>query len=114
MLDPVAQQERVVLVEIAVVEHQEKLSTVRSKSLDRMWNAWREVPEIANANVVDKIPAVSIDPGDTRRSVEHVGPFRSLMPMQLAHTAGIQAHVDTSDVLGNAKLANRDLPGPTA
>ena len=34
--------------------------------------------------------------------------------MQLAHAAGIQAHVDAGDVLGDAEFAHRDLAGPAA
>ena len=48
------------------------------------------------------------------RAVEHVGPLGGLVPMQLAHAAGIEPHVDAGDVLGNAELAHRHLPGPAA
>jgi len=34
--------------------------------------------------------------------------------MQLTHAASIQAHVYTSDILGNTKFARGDLPGPAA
>jgi hypothetical protein len=34
------------------------------------------------------------------------------VPMQLAHATGVEAHVHAGDVLRDAKLALRDLPGP--
>ena len=114
VLDPVAEQEGVVLVEIAVVEHQQKLGAVGTETLDRMRDARREIPQVADADVVDEIAALRIDRGDARGAVEHVGPFGGLVPMQLAHAAGIEPHVDAGDVLGNAELAHRHLPGPAA
>ena len=114
VLDPVTEQEGVVLVEIAVVEHQQKLGAVGTQALNRMRDAWREIPQVADADVVDEIAALRIDRGDARGAVEHVGPFGGLVPMQLAHAAGIEPHVDAGDILGNAKLAHRHLPGPAA
>ena len=112
--DPVAEQESVVLVEIAVVEHQQKLGAVGSETLDRMRDARREIPQVADTDVVDEIAPLRIDRGDARRAVEHVGPFGGFVPMQLAHAAGVEPHVYAGDVLGNAELAHRDLPGPAA
>ena len=61
VLEPVADQERVVLVEVAIVEHQKEFATVRTEALDGMRNAGREIPEIADADVVDEIaPCASI------------------------------------------------------
>jgi len=34
--------------------------------------------------------------------------------MQLAHAAGVEAHVDAGDLLGDAELALGDLAGPAA
>ncbi len=114
MLEPVAEEKGIVFVELAVVEHQEKLGAVRPEPLDGMGNTRRETPQVAYADIVDEISSLRIDRGDPRRAVEHVGPFGGLVPMQLAHAAGVQTHVHASDVLGNAKLAHRDLPGPAA
>ena len=102
VLEPVAQQERVVFVEIAVVEDQQEFAAVRTEALDRVRNAARKIPEIADADVVDEIAALRIDRGDAGSAVEHVGPFGRLVPMQFAHAAGIQAHVHAGDILGNA------------
>ena len=57
VLEPVAEQERVVLVEFAVVEHQQEFRAIRTEALDRVGNARREIPEVADADVVDEIPA---------------------------------------------------------
>ena len=79
-----------------------------------MRNAGGEIPEIADADIVDEIAPLRIDRGDSRRTVKHVGPFAGLVPMQLAHAAGVEAHVHAGDVLGNAKLTHRHLAGPAA
>src|SRR5256885_14888248 len=55
VLEPVAEQERVILVEIAVVEHQQELGAVRTETLDRMGNAGGEAPQVAHADVVDEV-----------------------------------------------------------
>ena len=91
-----------------------KLGAVGTETLDRMRDARREIPQVADADVVDEIAPLRIDRGDARGAVEHVGPFGGLVPMQLAHAAGIEPHVDAGDVLGNAELAHRHLPGPAA
>ena len=114
VLEPVAEQEGVVLVEVAVVEHQQELAAVGTEALDRMRDAGGKIPEIADADVVDEVAALRVDRGDARGAVEHVGPLGLLVPMQLAHAAGIEPHVDAGDVLGNAELAHRHLPGPAA
>ena len=112
VLQPVAEEEGVVLVEIAVVEHQQELGAVGAEALDRMGNAGREIPQVAHADVVDEIAPVLVDGRDARAAVEHVGPLGGLVPVQLAHAAGVEAHVHAGDVLGDAELAHRDLARP--
>ena len=72
MLEPVAQQERAVLIEVAIVEDEEEFATVGTEALDRVGNAAGEIPEIADADVVDKVTALRVDRGDAGRSGEHV------------------------------------------
>ncbi len=112
MLDPIGEQESVVLVEIAVVEHEQKFRAVRIETLDRMRDTGPEIPQIADADVVDEIAPVGVDRGDARRAGEHVGPFGGLVPMQLTNAAGIEPHVHAGNVFGDAEFARRDLPGP--
>jgi hypothetical protein len=114
VLEPIAEQEGIVLVEVTVVEHEEELAAVRTEPLDRVRKARCKVPEIADPDVVDEVPSLRIDGGDPRCPVEHVGPLGGFMPMQLTHPAGIQAHIDAGDVLGHAELAHRHLPRPAA
>ena len=97
MLEPVAEQKRAVLVEVAIIEDEEEFAAVRTEALDRMGNAAGEIPEIADADVVDKVTALRVDRRDARRSVKHVGPFRLLVPMKLADAAGIEPHVHAGD-----------------
>ena len=87
MLEPVAQQKRVVLVEVAIVEDEQEFAAVGP----RPWIEWGmpppRYPEIADADVVDKVTALRVNRGDAGRSGEHVGPFRLLMPVKLADSA---------------------------
>lgn len=49
-------------------------AAVRTETLDGVWNASREQPEIAFVDVVDKTAAMLIHSGDTNRAINHVGP----------------------------------------
>ncbi len=69
MLEPVAQQEGIVLVELAVVEHQKELAAIRAETLNGMRNARREVPQIANPDVVDEVSALRVDRRDPRAAI---------------------------------------------
>ena len=75
VLEPVAQQEGVVFVEIPVVENQQEFAAVGTKTLDRMRNARWKIPEIADADVIDEVSSLRVDRGDAGGAVEHVGPF---------------------------------------
>ncbi len=112
VLEPVAEQERIVLVERSVVEHEQELAAVGPQALDGVRNARREVPEIADADVVDEAVALRIDGRYACGAVEHVSPFRGLVPMQLTHAAGVQAHVDARDGRRDPQLAHGHLPRP--
>ena len=79
-----------------------------------MRDALGEVPDVADADVVDELAALLVDRGDAGAAVDHVGPFGGLVPMQLAHAAGVEPHVDAGDLLGDAELALGDLAGPAA
>src|ERR1700730_2237510 len=74
-----------------------------------MWNARCEIPEIADADVIDEVVPLSVDGGDAGAAVKHVGPFGSLVPMQFANAAGIQTHVHAGNVLGNTEFPHGDL-----
>ena len=112
MFEPIAQQEGIVFVEFAIVEHQQELAAGGIETLDRVRNDARKIPEIAEADVIDEILSLGIDRRDTGTAVQHVGPFGRLVPMQFANAARIQAHVHAGDTLGNAQFPNGDLAGP--
>ena len=59
MLDPVAEQEGIVLVKITVVEYQQKLRAVRIEPLDGVRYAGWKIPKIADADVIDEIAPVA-------------------------------------------------------
>ncbi len=112
MLEPVVDHEGVVFVEIAVVEHEKKLAIVRTEDLGRMRGSGRKERKVAHTDIIDEVMTVRIDRRDAGRSVKHVGPFGSLVPMHLTHATGIQAHVHTSKCRGNAQLTPGHLAGP--
>ena len=114
VLEPVAEQERVVLVEVAIVEDQQEFAAVGAEPLDRMRNAAGKYQRSPTPTSSTKLRPCGVDRRDARGAVKHVGPFGLLVPMQLAHAAGVQPHVHAGDVLGDAKLARGDLAGPAA
>src|SRR5918997_6208428 len=69
--EPVGDQERLVLREVARVEDQQELAALL-ECLDRVWEARREVPEGSLANVVDKVTAPMVDEGTPGTSGKHV------------------------------------------
>ena len=66
------------------------------------------------ADVINEVVAVIVDRGDPRFARDHERPFGLLVPMQLAHAAGIEPHVDARDRGRGRQLALRDLARPAA
>ena len=58
MLEPVAEQKRVVLVEVAIIEDKQEFAPIWTEALDRMGNAAGEIPEITDPDVIDKVAAL--------------------------------------------------------
>jgi len=73
-------------LEFAIVEHEQKFASVRIEPLDRMWNPRREIPQIADTYVVDKVSPLRVDGRDARGSirarVQPPGSSRILAPSQ--------------------------------
>jgi hypothetical protein len=64
VLEPVGEQECLVLGERAVVEDQEELAAVGER-LDRVRETRPEIPQITDSEIVDEVVAVRVDGGDT-------------------------------------------------
>ena len=111
---PVAEQHGFVFRKVAVVEHQQKLAAIWIQPLNGMRNARGKVPEIAFRHVADKAFAVGIESRNARVAVEHKGPLRSGVPVQLADAACGQPHVDAGNRFRNRELPHRDLARPSA
>lgn len=73
-----------------------------------------KIPKIAHAHIVDEVAALRIDRRDVGAAAQHSGPLGGLVPMQLAHAAGIQAHVDAGDGRGDRQLPLGHLTRPAA
>jgi hypothetical protein len=114
VLEPIAKQKGIVFIELAVIEDQKEFAAIRIETLDRMRHTRWEIPEVADADIIDESAPLRVDRRDARGAVEHVGPFGSLVPMQFANATGIQTHVHSGDVLGNPKFAHGDLTRPAA
>src|ERR1700728_411297 len=110
---PVGEQHRFVFREVAIVEYQQKLTAVRSQSLNGMRNSRGKVPEITFRYVGDETFAVQINRRNPSVSVEHDRPLSSCVPVQFANAAGSQSHIHASNRLGNRKLADRNLARPS-
>jgi hypothetical protein len=111
--EPVCQEEGLVLGEVAVVEDEQELTT-GIETLDRVGDARREVPQVATEHVRDEVPAGGVDGGDARRPGDHVGPLGLLVPVHLADSAGLEAHVDPRELGRHGELARCHLAGPAA
>src|SRR5215218_1672502 len=105
--------ERHPLVERDVVEDQQELAALL-QPLDRVGDASREVPQVADANVVDEVAPLRVNGGDTSVSGEHEGPLGLLVPVQLADPPGLQAHVHPGHLCSDGQLAHRHLARPAA
>src|SRR5258705_3379823 len=79
-----------------------------------MWNATGKIPEIADTDLIEKVSPVGVDSRDAGGPVQHVGPFGLLVPMQFAHAACVQSHLDAGDRFRNTKLPLCHLAGPAA
>ncbi len=111
--EPVGEQERFVLREVAVVEDEQELAALL-QSLNRVRYAGGEVPQVADPHVVDEVRPILVDGGDTAAAGEHVGPLRLLVPVQLTDAAGLEAHVDPGKLGGDGQLPIRHLARPAA
>ena len=109
---PVGEQHGLVLGEVAIIKHQQEFAAVGSESLDRVGNAGGEKPEIVFFDVGHEALALRIDAGDAGVAIEHEGPFRGGVPMQLADAAGGEPHVHSGQTLGDGKFAQRDFARP--
>src|SRR5258706_2016749 len=114
VLEPVAQQEGVVLVEVSIVENQQEFTSVGTETLNRMGNAAREIPEIADTHLIETVSSLGVNGGDAGGPVQHVSPFGLFVPMQLAHAAGVESHLNAGNRFRNTKLPLCHLTGPAA
>ena len=89
VVEPVGDQERLVLGEVAAVEHEQELDAVLER-LDRVRQPGREVPQVADPDVVDEQPALLIEDADTTAAGDHVGPLGLLVPVQFADPPGVR------------------------
>jgi hypothetical protein len=79
-----------------------------------MGDAGRYEPHVARPQVVNQNMAVLVYDGQTHITLEDIGPFGFLVPMQFANDTGIEAHVDASHRLRDRQFPHRHLAGPSA
>src|SRR5258708_29475060 len=103
VLEPVAQQECVVLVEVSIVENQQEFTSVGTETLNRMGNAAREIPEIADTHLIDKVSSLGVNGGDTGGPVQHVSPFGLFVPMPLPRAAPVESHFEPGHPFCNTR-----------
>jgi hypothetical protein len=111
---PVGEQHGLVLREVAVVEHEQKLTTIGIQALNGMWDSRGKIPQIAFRHVTHKALAIGIEPRDARIPVKHEGPLGSRVPVQLSYASGGQSHVHAGNRFGNRELPDRHLTRPSA
>jgi hypothetical protein len=112
--EPIGDRERAELGEVAVVEHEDE-GAAAFETLDRMAVAARKVPHIARPKVDDLRLVLRIDRGDACAALDHISPLGSIgVPVQLAHRAGLERHVDPGELVGHRELHDGRLLGGAA
>src|SRR6266403_2413572 len=110
----VAQQQRLRLRELTVLEHEHEFATVGIKALDRVRDPAGKKPKIVLVHIGDKALAVRVNRGNPRRPVKHEGPLTGRVPMQLPDASGGEPHVHARQLLGNWQFPNSHLTRPSA
>ncbi len=99
MRNRLGEKEGAVFGEVAFIEHQQELATIRLKALNGMGKTRRKQPQVALAHVVDEHRAVGIHHRDASVAIEHDGPLICGMPVQFAEAAGSEPHVYAGQIL---------------
>ncbi len=104
MRHPIGDAEGAEFGEMAVIERQNKMRAVRQR-LNGMAVAFREIPDVAGPEIRHFAFAFGIENGDARMALQHKRPFGGDgMPVQFAHAARFQRHVDAGHALGDREL----------
>ena len=107
MPDPVGNAEGAELGEVAVIEHEDEMAGLVAERLEHVAVAARKIPDVARLEVVGLRAALRVDDGGTHPAFGNEGPLRGRgVPVQLAHDAGLHAHRDAGDALGNGQLGD--------
>ena len=114
MDQPIRDERRVFLRELAVVEDEQEFASARPQPLKRMRNAGRKIPEIARRNIFHITRSVVIDGGQTAGSVEHQRPLIGGVPVKLPDAARRQPHIDAGNLGRDRECLHIDLPRPAA
>jgi hypothetical protein len=112
-LEPVGDQERLVLGEVAVVEHEQELRPLVER-LDRMREPGWEVPQIAGRDVIEKQPTLLVEDAHPAAAGDHVRPLGLLVPVKLPDAARGQSHVDAGQLGRYRQFPDRHLARPAA
>src|SRR5580700_2291755 len=112
MRKPVGNTERTELRESPVVEDEQKVTLLRTDTLNRVSVSLGEIPYVAGSEIRDLGIAGRSDDGYAATAADHVGPFgRNRVPVKLAQGAWLQTHRNGGKTLRNGKLIDRMLTG---
>jgi hypothetical protein len=64
VLNPLVQQECRILGEVATVKHQQELGSILAQTLEGVWVARREIPQITLLQVINEGTAISVERRD--------------------------------------------------
>ena len=113
--DPIGDGESAELGEVAAIETEQEMTGLVSEALQHVAVALWKIPNVANGEVVGRRGAVGGNDRGAHAAFEHVSPFGGDgMPVQLAETAGIEAHRDAGDALRKRELFDRGFHGCAA
>src|SRR5882724_4603937 len=110
----VAQQQRLSLRKLTVLEHEHEFATVGIEALNRVRDPAWEKPKIVFLHIGDKTLAVCVNCRNPRRPVKHESPLTGGVPVQLPDASGCEPHVYARQLLGDGQFPNSHLTRPSA
>ena len=109
---PVADAERAMFRIKPIVKRENGVTRRRTEGLNRVAKAFREIPEIAGAEIDDFGLALGVDHRHLAMSFDDVRPFGGIVPMHFAGAARVEKQMRTGNMGGNRKPARGDFPRP--
>jgi len=111
---PIGEDKGRFLGKSAIIKDEQKFAAIGAQTLEGMWYAAGEIPQIALVCIADEVAPFVVESGDPDAALEDIGPLGFLVPVQFADGALVKSHVDGSQLDTRSQFAYRGLTGPSA